>query len=93
MLAIDAKVAPVVAEAAKKSQQSTTRPSPIETFETWRRRPYTRHGPVLDLSNLDSRRGALLEKWRALMPQWATFLTTGVIPNECGTTACQSNTP
>jgi hypothetical protein len=29
----------------------------------------------------------------ALLNQITTFLTTGVIPNECGTTACQSNTP
>jgi len=28
-----------------------------------------------------------------LLNQITTFLTTGVIPNECGTAACQSNTP
>ena len=28
-----------------------------------------------------------------LLDQITTFLSTGVIPNECGTTACQSNTP
>ncbi len=28
-----------------------------------------------------------------LLDQITTFLTTGVIPNECGTAACQSNTP
>jgi len=28
-----------------------------------------------------------------LLTQITTFLATGVIPNECGTTACQSNTP
>jgi hypothetical protein len=28
-----------------------------------------------------------------LLNQITTFLRTGVIPNECGTTACQSNTP
>ena len=28
-----------------------------------------------------------------LLNQITTFLTTGVIPNECGTTACQSSTP
>ena len=29
----------------------------------------------------------------ALLNQITTFLTTGIIPNECGTAACQSNTP
>ncbi len=28
-----------------------------------------------------------------LLDQITTFLSTGVIPNECGATACQSKTP
>ena len=28
-----------------------------------------------------------------LLDQITTFLSTGVIPNECGAAACQSNTP